>query len=160
MTRREFIEKSGNSYLAMAALGFLPEAPAKPFHLPRNEKPNGKKIIILGAGLAGMSAAYELGKLGYDCTLLEARDRTGGRIWTVRKGTSETEIGGEKQVCQFDEGYYLNAGAARIPHHHHLTVQYCRELKVPVEIFGNLNEAGYYFSESTRGALANKRVRA
>lgn len=160
MTRREFIEKSGNSYLAMAALGFLPEAPAKPFHLPRNEKPNGKKIVILGAGLAGMSAAYELGKLGYDCTLLEARDRTGGRIWTVRKGTSETEIGGEKQVCQFDEGYYLNAGAARIPHHHHLTVQYCRELKVPVEIFGNLNEAGYYFSESTRGALANKRVRA
>ncbi|MFT4032951.1 MAG: flavin monoamine oxidase family protein [Siphonobacter sp.] len=160
MTRRDFIEKTGNSYLAMAALGFLPEAPAKPFHLPRNEKANSKKVIILGAGLAGMSAAYELGKLGYDCTLLEARERVGGRIWTVRKGTTETEIGGEKQTCNFDEGYYLNAGAARIPHHHHLTIQYCRELKIPVEIFGNLNEAGYYYSESDRGALANKRVSA
>ncbi|PMD97732.1 amine oxidase [Siphonobacter sp. BAB-5405] len=160
MTRRNFIEKSGNSYLAMMALGFFPEAPAKTFDLARNEKPNGKKVIILGAGLAGLASAYELGKLGYDCVVLEARERVGGRIWTIRKGTTETELGGEKQICQFDEGYYLNAGAARIPHHHHLTVQYCRELKIPVEIFGNLNEAGFQYSESNRGALANKRVRA
>lgn len=145
--------------MAMVALGMLPVAPAASFHLSPTDKSN-KKIIILGAGLAGMTAAYELGKLGYDCTLLEARNRAGGRVWTIRGGTAETEIGGEKQTCQFDEGLYLNAGAARIPHHHQLTIQYCRELKIPLEIFGNFNEAGYYYSESQSGSLANQRVRA
>ncbi|MBC7891556.1 MAG: flavin monoamine oxidase family protein [Sphingobacteriaceae bacterium] len=159
MTRRDFIEKSGNGYLAMLGLGLLPAAPATAFNLPRTEKAN-KKVLILGAGLAGMTTAYELGKLGYDCTILEARTRAGGRVWTVRGGTEETEVGGEKQVCRFDEGQYLNAGAARIPHHHQLTLHYCRELKVPVEIFGNFNEAGFYYSDQPTGKLANQRVRA
>lgn len=163
MTRRDFINQataaSGSGYLAMLALGMLPAAPARAFSLPYSDKAS-KKVVILGAGLAGLCAAYELGKLGYDCTILEARNRVGGRVWTVRGGTTETEIGGQAQTCRFDEGHYLNAGAARIPHHHELTVQYCRELKVPVEIFGNLNEAGYYYSENQSGSLANQRVRA
>lgn len=143
----------------MLALGMVQSAPSQAFNLPRTDKSN-KKIIILGAGLAGMAAAYELGKLGYDCTLLEARNRAGGRVWTLREGTTETEIGGQKQTCRFDEGHYLNAGAARIPHHHQLTIQYCRELKIPLEIFGNFNEAGYYYAENQAGSLANQRVRA
>jgi monoamine oxidase len=159
MTRRDFIERSGNGYLALMGLGLMPAAPARAFDLPRTEKTN-KKVLILGAGLAGLATAYELGKLGYDCTLLEARTRPGGRVWTVRGGTTETEVGGEAQTCRFDEGQYLNAGAARIPHHHQLTLHYCRELKVPVEIFGNFNEAGLYYSESPTGALANRPVRA
>lgn len=159
MTRRDFIERSGNGYLAMVGLGLLPTAPAGAFNLPRSEKAN-KKVLILGAGLAGMNTAYELGKIGYDCTILEARNRAGGRVWTVRGGTTETEIGGEAQTCRFDEGLYLNAGAARIPHHHQLTIHYCRELKIPLEIFGNFNEAGFYYSDSPKGALANQRVRA
>jgi monoamine oxidase len=144
----------------MLALDMLRPAPAQAFRLPHTDDKRNKQIIILGAGLAGMAAAYELGKLGYDCTLLEARNRAGGRVWTLRGGTTETEIGGEKQTCHFDDGQYLNAGAARIPHHHQLTIQYCRELKVPLEIFGNFNEAGYYYSENQGGNLANQRLRA
>lgn len=47
---------------------------------------------ILGAGIAGMTAAYELSKAGYECTLLEARDRAGGRCWTIRSGDTINEL--------------------------------------------------------------------
>jgi monoamine oxidase len=59
----------------------------------------GKKVLILGAGLAGMTAAYELEKLGYKVQILEARAFAGGRCQTARKGFSLTELGGEKQTC-------------------------------------------------------------
>ncbi len=44
----------------------------------------GRKVVILGAGIAGLVSAWELGKAGYQCIVLEARDRVGGRNWTVR----------------------------------------------------------------------------
>jgi len=116
-----------------------------------------KKIIILGAGLAGLAAAYELEKVGYQCTILEARDRSGGRCWTIRKGTSETEIGQEKQVATFDDDLYYNAGAARIPQHH-ITLDYCKELGVPIEIFANSNDAAYYYNTNV-GSLSGQKVR-
>jgi monoamine oxidase len=87
----------------------------------------GRRAVILGAGVAGLSAAYELGRVGYVCTVLEARSRPGGRNRTVRGGSEETEIGGERQVCRFDKGMFFNAGAMRISHHHRTTLDYCRE---------------------------------
>ncbi|GAA4432404.1 flavin monoamine oxidase family protein [Pontibacter saemangeumensis] len=140
----------------MLALGLLKTAPAEAFNL--EGKGTGKHIIILGAGLAGMTAAYELKKLGYKCTILEARSRAGGRVWTVRKGTRETEIGGEEQTAKLEQGLYFNAGAARIPHQHEISLHYCRELKVPLETYNNINEAGFIYNDG-EGALANKRVR-
>jgi monoamine oxidase len=104
-----------------------------------------------------MCAAYELGKVGYDCTILEARDRAGGRCWTVRRGTQETEIGGETQVAAFDEDVYFNSGPTRIPQHH-ITLDYCKELGVPIEVFNNFNEAAYCYKEGT-GSWHGKRVR-
>src|SRR5258708_596562 len=53
-----------------------------------------RRVIILGAGQAGLATAYELGAIGYECTVLEARARPGGRCWTIRGGTEETEIDG------------------------------------------------------------------
>src|SRR5213592_4471442 len=106
MTRRNFIESTGASYATLLAWGLLKSAPAEAFDLPSNGLKDGKarKVVILGAGLAGMTTAYELGKLGYDCTVLEARNRSGGRVWTVRGGTKETESGGgTAQSCQFGE---------------------------------------------------------
>ncbi|MES2731068.1 MAG: flavin monoamine oxidase family protein [Bacteroidota bacterium] len=162
LSRRKFIEQaarlSGTGYAAMLSLGLIPEAPAQALDLPHQA--TGKRIIILGAGLTGLAAAYQLGKLGYDCTILEARERIGGRIWTVRKGTAETEIGGLSQSAHFDDGLYFNAGATRIPHHHQSVIQYCRELGVALETFNNVNEAAYLYSESQgNSALANQRIR-
>lgn len=142
--------------MAMLGLGLLNAAPLHAMELPG--KISGKKVIILGAGLSGMATAYELGKLGYDCTILEARARAGGRVWTVRGGTLETEIGGTPQTAKFESGLYLNAGAARVPHNHEITLHYCREFKIPMEIFMNVNEGAYFYSEGT-GSLSNQRTK-
>lgn len=160
-SRKDFIKKSGalfgGAYTSLLALDLIKAAPAHPFDLTKSKE--GKKVVILGAGLAGMTAAYELTKLGYTCTVLEARDRIGGRCWSVRGGNTniETEFG--TQSAAFDKGLYFNAGPSRIPHHHELTLHYCKELGVPLEIYNNVNEASYYFSEGT-GPLSNKKIRA
>lgn len=160
LSRRAFLSKAsllaGSSYPAMLALGLIKSAPAEAFDLTENG--TGKHVIILGAGLAGMTAAYELKKLGYKCTILEARDRSGGRVWTVRKDTREKELNGPEQVARFDEGQYFNAGAARIPHHHEISLHYCRELGVSLEVYNNINEAAYLYNEG-KGSLANQRIR-
>ncbi|MBO1346766.1 MAG: flavin monoamine oxidase family protein [Hormoscilla sp. GUM202] len=161
MKRRDFIylvgASAGSVYAAMTALDLLkqPATARSKFEIFGNSK--GKKIVILGAGIAGMAAAYELGKVGYDCTILEARERAGGRCWTVRQGTVETEISGERQVANFNAGLYFNPGPARIPQHH-ITLDYCQELGVPIEVFTNVNEAAYYYNEGV-GPLSNRPVR-
>ncbi len=160
LSRRQFLSQSGmlagGTYPAMLALGMLKTAPVNP--LPQEKNGSGKNIIILGAGLAGLAAAYELTKLGYQCTILEARNRSGGRCWSVRKNSTNTENGNITQVANFDEGLYYNAGPSRIPHHHQLTLHYCKELKVPIQVYNNVNESAYYFSEG-KGPLSNKKIR-
>jgi monoamine oxidase len=123
-------------------------------------RPNGTKVLILGAGVSGLVVGYELGRLGYDFRILEARDRVGGLAWTVRRGTEHTEIGGERQVCTFDEGQYINVGAWRIPYTHTGVLNYCRELGVPLQIFVNEGDGSYFYYEGTAaGRLSNARVR-
>lgn len=150
------------AYRALHALGLTPTPDAPPVYSARALPASGGRVIILGAGLAGMVAAYELGKRGYDCVILEARARAGGRCWTVRRGTSETEVGGSPQVCAFDEGLYFNPGPARIPHHHRALLGYCREFGVALEVLVNENNAAYYYHEeragSASGALTGQRV--
>jgi monoamine oxidase len=147
---------AGGTYPAMLAMGMLRQAPVKPLLLEGSGM--GKHIVILGAGLAGMTCAYELSKLGYHCTILEARNRSGGRCWSVRKNATNTETGQVTQTASFDEGLYYNAGPSRIPHHHQLTLHYCKELKVPIQVYNNVNEAAYYFSEG-KGPISNKKIR-
>ena len=85
LTRRRLINLVGRAggvaaaYSTMAAMGLLaaPAAHARAPVLARNSG-RGTRVIILGAGIAGMTAAYELGKAGYDCVILEARARAGG----------------------------------------------------------------------------------
>ena len=161
ISRRSFLEKSallaGGAYPAFMALGLLPAAPAHAFNLQGDVK--GKHIVILGGGLAGMTAAYELNKLGYRTTILEARQRSGGRVFSVRKGAINQEDNNPALTANFDSGLYFNAGPSRIPHHHKLTLHYCKELGVPIEVYNNVNESTYYYSEG-KGLLSNKKVRA
>ena len=71
-------------------------------------------MTVLSAGVSGLVTAYELGKLGYDVRVIEARERVGGLNWSVRKGTEHQEIGAtQKQVCNFDEGIDVNVGPWR-----------------------------------------------
>jgi len=153
---------------SMEVLGLQPAAAATKvaYAPPRTgdfagRKGNGTSVVVLGAGIAGLCTAYELEKAGYAVTLLEARQRPGGRNWSARQGTTETALDGTSQVCRFDKGQYMNVGPARIPQHH-TTLEYCRELGVAVEIFGNANEQSYYFNEpsaTVSGPLAATAVR-
>lgn len=160
ISRRDFlnntIKGSLASYPAMMALGLLRSSPAHSFKLEGNG--NGKHVIILGAGLSGMTSAYELMKLGYKCTILEARERAGGRCWSIRNGSIHTETDQPKQTATFDKDLYFNAGPSRIPHHHELTLHYCKEFGVALQIYNNINEATYFFSEG-KGPLSNKKIR-
>jgi monoamine oxidase len=164
VTRRRFFEQiglaGGTSLLvhAMTSLDLMAgQAGTRP---SLSGRPSRNKVVILGAGMSGLVVGYELGKLGYDYRILEARDRVGGLAWTVRRGTEHTEIGGERQVCTFDEGLYVNVGAWRIPFSHTGVLNYCRELNVPVEVFINEAEGAYFYYEGDAGgALAGKRVR-
>ena len=164
VTRRSFLEHLGlvgGSSLVMTAMTSLDLMAGQAGPRPAlSGRPGRNKVLILGAGMSGLVLGYELGKLGYDYRILEARDRVGGLAWTVRRGTEHTEIGGERQVCTFDDGLYVNVGAWRIPFSHTGVLDYCRELNVPVELFVNEAEGAYFFYEgSAAGSLANKRVR-
>src|ERR1041385_3438975 len=58
----------------------------------------GTSVIVAGAGLAGLTAAHELMSLGADVTVVDARDRVGGRVWTIRDGFANrqhAEAGGD-----------------------------------------------------------------
>ncbi|RAK58222.1 monoamine oxidase [Phenylobacterium deserti] len=142
----------------MDALGFgFASAQAMPPPLQGGAK--GKKVIILGAGLAGLTSAYELTKAGYQVQILEARPVAGGRVQAARKGFVDTDLAGNRQECNFDDGLYINTGPWRIPYHHQSTLHYVREFNVPVELFNNDNDAAYVFFEKGSGPLAGKPVR-
>jgi monoamine oxidase len=104
------------------------------------------KVIVLGAGVAGLACAYELGKAGYDCTLIEAQNRVGGRNFTARTGTSMTDLDGVTQTAAFSNDQYMNAGPGRIAQWM-ITMDYCRELGVPLEVFTEINADAYIFRE-------------
>jgi len=165
LTRRGFLEQFGlvgGSTLVMSAMrswDLMAQAGPRPV---LSGRPNGTKVVVLGAGVSGLAVAYELGKLGYSVRVLEARDRVGGVNWTLRRGATHTELGpgGETQVCNFDEGLYHNGGPWRLPYWHTGVLGYCKELGVPLEIFNNENESSYFYYEGDNiGPLAGKRVR-
>jgi len=137
-------------YQAMTALGFAQESELKASQ-DLSGAPKGTSVLILGAGLAGMTAAYELRRAGYRVQLLEYNNRPGGRNWSLRGGDSYTELGGATQLCEFDESLYLNPGPWRLPYHHRNILHYCRLFGVALEPFVQVNYSAYLHSESAFG---------
>jgi monoamine oxidase len=107
------------------------------------ESGRGKSVAVLGAGIAGLVSTLLLRRAGYRCTVLEARSRPGGRVWTVRGGDTIEEIDSTQKVdWEGDPNLYFNVGAARLSHHHLGILGYCREFGVALEPFINDNRAG------------------
>ncbi len=137
-------------YQAMSELGHAGESGyAGPIPLKGDVK--GASVLILGAGVAGMSAALELRNAGYKVQVLEYNDRPGGRNWSLYGGDTYTELGGFTQHVQFAEGLYLNPGPWRIPYHHRALLDYCKRLKVALEPFTQVNYAAYLHSAKAFG---------
>ena len=164
MSRRRFLQVLGATGGAAAAVGamdawgmMMASAAEAPPVLSGNA--DGRRVIILGAGLAGMTAAYELSKLGYDTPIFEARDFAGGRCQTARRGFTLTEVTGVTQTCQFDEGHYINHGPWRIPYHHRSTLHYTKEFDVPLQIMVNENDHAWDYRVEEGNPFAGRRVR-
>jgi monoamine oxidase len=92
----------------------------------RRDQP-AKRVIIIGAGMAGLVAAYELARAGHDPLILEAQNRVGGRVYTLRT---------------FAPGLYAEAGAMRIPRVHDLTLGYVEHFALPLRPFVMGNPKG------------------
>jgi len=168
-TRRSFLDAVGRAggaaaiYETMVAMGMIrvPQAFAGPPQIPV-ESGRGQRVVILGAGIAGLTAAYELHNAGYEVILLEAKERAGGRSYTVRTGDTIEENTGTKQVCAFDDhsDFYLNAGPGRLPYHHTAILYYCTLFGVPLEVYTMMSRANEYQRDESwnGGTVPNRRI--
>lgn len=153
LTRREILTRIaaiGGAAPLAKAMGILGLMQATDLAYAKRSKPTnskfgkGKTVAIIGAGLSGLTAAYELAQLGFECRIFEADNRAKGRTFTVRPDGSPDswyqEVGRKPEVCNFDEvdgvgSLYFEAGAGRIPSHHRTVLNYCKKFGVKLESF-------------------------
>ncbi|MFL6305253.1 MAG: flavin monoamine oxidase family protein [Candidatus Sulfotelmatobacter sp.] len=160
LTRRIFIQRMAQiggysaAFSTMRALGLVAAPGLSPLPQLAADFGKGKKVVILGGGIAGLVSAYELRKAGFACTILEARSRPGGRNWTVREGTKVEFTDGTVQSCDWQSGGYFNAGPARIPSIHHHMLGYCQELGVPLEVEVNASRSALMQADVLNGGKA------
>ncbi|WP_332995105.1 flavin monoamine oxidase family protein [Scytonema sp. PRP1] len=98
-----------------------------------------KKVGIIGAGLAGLTAAYELKQIGHDVTVFEASNRSGGRVYTHH----------------FKDGTYGELGAMRIPANHHCVLHYIDKFGLKIRPFVNYNSSAYYYIRNFKSRINN-----
>ncbi|MCE9646325.1 MAG: flavin monoamine oxidase family protein [Chloroflexi bacterium] len=103
-----------------------------------------KKVVIVGAGLTGLAAGYELLQAGHDVQILEAQHRIGGRIYTLRE--------------PFAPGLYAEAGAMRIPRAHTLTMAYLEKFGLKTIDFMMGNPQAYVHVGGIKRRMAEVQV--
>jgi monoamine oxidase len=137
VTRRDFLRIGG---LAAGAFYLTPaqRLTAAPGRLVLQGRP--RRVVIVGAGLAGLTAALELREAGHDVTILEARTQPGGRVRTLR--------------APFADGLHAELGAARIPDTHTFTLKYIREFGLELAPFQPADGRSVMFPRGARGASA------
>lgn len=106
--------------------------------LPPAQTP--RRVLVLGAGLAGLAAAHALARAGHTPLVLEAQSRVGGRVCTLRE--------------PFSDGLYAEAGAMRIPRAHTLTMAYVEHFRLPTLPFTMGNPQCYYYLHGRRYRIA------
>ena len=102
---------------------------------------DGRRVIVLGAGMAGLSAGLKLTELGFDVLILEARVRPGGRVHTLRE--------------PFSDGLYAEAGAGRLPSTHNLTQAYVKRYGLTLDPFWPTSGGEVFLWRGKRQALAH-----
>src|SRR5262249_23730008 len=115
---RAFVKLSG---WAVSGLALSPDLR---WALPQSGEPrhaSGKRVVILGAGLAGLAAGWGLKNAGHDVTILEAQLHPGARLLTIREGLSDD--------------FYAEAGAGRIPSTHTVTLEWVKHFGFELEPF-------------------------
>jgi monoamine oxidase len=122
LSRRTFLKRGlfATGTLAARPLRASSWAPAAASQ-PASSVPRGprQQVLVVGAGLAGLAAAYELTQAGHEVTVLEAQSRAGGRVQTLRE--------------PFADGLYVEAGAATIHDTHDWTIHYARLCDLPLD---------------------------
>jgi monoamine oxidase len=135
MNRRAFLRMGSLAALSLPFAKCARAGAAKP----------SSSCVIVGAGLAGLSAALRLHQAGWKVTVVEARDRPGGRVWSYRFAEAP------ELVCEM--------GGEWIGKDHKNMLDLCKELNVPLEphafrlwllLGGQLKAPGWQFSEAAR----------
>jgi len=188
-TRRAFLNMVGVAggaaavYEMMTTMGLL-NVPAwaadGPLELP-DCVGNGQKVLILGSGVGGLTCALELGRRGFDCTILEASPRVGGRNQTARGPEGDGKVHPNslpcsvdqvniqpplgappvpdfKQTCGFGKNLYLNLGPGRIPYHHRRLLNYCKQLGVELEVYIMNTGANLFYDKSANKAYRQRQL--
>jgi monoamine oxidase len=159
-SRRDFLMRVGQAggfgaaFITMQHLGLMPMPEASAEGALELAAGGGTKVVILGGGIAGLVAAYEMGKAGYSCTVLEARKRPGGRNFTVRNSTKIEFTDGTIQTASWEDSSYFNAGPARLPSIHKTMLGYCKELGVPLEVEVNTSRSSLLQNDDAFGGKA------
>jgi len=111
LNRRTFVRRAAAGVVGLSA------APAWSRRIEAATR--AQKVLVVGAGMAGLSTAFELSALGHDVTVLEARTRPGGRVFTLRES--------------FADGLYADAGAMQVFDSHARAQKYVKQFELELD---------------------------
>lgn len=114
LKRRSFLKIAGGLGTGM----LLGAGCQSPYATLGSQEGTAPKIAIVGAGIAGLNAAYILKKAGYRATIYEASDRVGGRMYTVKDAVGQ--------------GMWTNLGAEYINSDHEDMLALAQEFQIPL----------------------------